>query len=146
MDDQGLRRSKPSPSKAEKRSAHYTKAASGLPGLPAVWSPILGLFWLWCGLIFMKNAADFGFGFFPAMLWIFTFPLIAMFYVFMTIEKLWLLRRGEFGPRFRRWRMAFWVLAALVYGVVSSLHLLAAFGVCSSCVDALDAIVTHAAP
>ena len=146
MNDKGLPRDPSDLLSAKENAAADDIPASDLPGLPAVWNPVLGMFWLWFGLIFMKNAADFGYGFFPAIVWFIAFPIVTMFYVFMTVEKFWIHKQGGFGSRFRRWRMAFWVFAAFVYGVVGGLHLLVAIGVCSSCGDALDFIVDHSLP
>lgn len=93
--------------------------ADALPlGRPGILVPVLGLAWLAAGPWFGHHAAHFGPGFLPMMVWMFTYPVVAIVHVVAAIAQFHRYRDGRFGHRFRAWRLAVWALAAIAYVAV----------------------------
>lgn len=92
--------------------ADDTPAATGLPG---VLVPVLALAWLAAGPWFGHHADHFGPGFAPMLVWMFTYPVVAIVQIVAAIAQLHRYRDGRFGSRFRAWRLTVWALAAVGY-------------------------------
>ncbi|MDH5835261.1 hypothetical protein [Luteimonas kalidii] len=84
-------------------------------GLPGILVPVLGLAWLACGPWFAAHADHFGPGMMPALLWTTTYPVAAVLQIWLAIRQVYRWRKGDFGARFRSWRLGPWLLAALGY-------------------------------
>ncbi|NZA24911.1 hypothetical protein H0E84_00790 [Luteimonas sp. SJ-92] len=112
------------PMSDDRTSARPPAAASGAPaeedtreppGLPAVWLPIVGLAWLASGGLFATNADHFGPGFLPMLVWMFSYPVVAIAQIIGAIVQLHRYQDGKFGGRFEPWRLAIWGLAGAAY-------------------------------
>lgn len=79
---------------------------------------MFGLMWLAAGFGFSQDMEHFGAGFLPFLFWFFMLPIGSL--IFFSMSLLYLLRveSGDFGARFKWWRLVTWLLTGAAYGCV----------------------------
>jgi len=83
--------------------------------LPKLRVPVLGLLWLPAAFWFKAGSTESGLFFLLAILWVFTYPIVAVFFVGATVMQIRKFTAGEFGDRASRARLGVWVVCAVLY-------------------------------